>query len=132
MPKKLNHITVAVSNLDRSLVFYQEIIGCTPLVRWDGGAYLSLDDLWLCLSVGLPIPSNDYSHIAFSIDSTELNHYQTLVKKDLIVLWKENQSEGESIYLLDPDGNKLELHCGDLQSRLASLKDKPYPGLKWY
>lgn len=31
---------------------------------------------------------------------------------------EENLSEGDSLYFLDPDGHKLELHVGSLQSRL--------------
>jgi len=45
--------------------------------------------------------------------------------------WKENKSEGEFLYFLDPDEHKLELHVGNLELRLASLKDKPYKGLMW-
>jgi predicted lactoylglutathione lyase len=45
--------------------------------------------------------------------------------------WKENKSEGDSFYFLDPDGHKLEIHVGDLKQRLESLKSKPYEGLQW-
>ncbi|TQV71493.1 glutathione transferase [Aliikangiella marina] len=131
MPSGLNHVTIAVSDLDKSLSFYHHIISCQPVVRWDKGAYLSLGDLWLCLLVDKPSPSLDYSHIAFSVDQAELEKYNLLAKQGKIKIWKANQSEGGSIYLLDPDGYKLELHCGDLQSRLNSLKSCPYSGLQW-
>ncbi|WP_159065009.1 hypothetical protein [Thaumasiovibrio subtropicus] len=41
-----------------------------------------------------------------------------------------NRSEGQSLYLLDPDGHKLELHVGDLNSRLAHITEVSYPGLQ--
>ena len=42
-----------------------------------------------------------------------------------------NHSEGRSLYVLDPDGHKLEIHVGTLADRLESLKRKPYAGLVW-
>ncbi|MGR5164034.1 fosfomycin resistance glutathione transferase [Vibrio owensii] len=127
----LNHITIAVSDLQRSLDFYINALGFKGHVKWRQGVYLSLGDLWLCLSVDKPDEKSDYSHIAFSIsqqDFTDFSH--KLVQVD-ISQWKENKSEGDSLYLLDPDGHKLEIHSGDLYSRLESIKHQPYEGLEW-
>ncbi|EKM27485.1 fosfomycin resistance glutathione transferase [Vibrio sp. HENC-03] len=127
----LNHITIAVSDLERSLDFYINALGFKGHVKWKQGAYLSLGDLWLCLSVDKPDEKSDYSHIAFSIsqqDFTDFSH--KLIQLD-IAQWKENKSEGDSLYLLDPDGHKLEIHRGDLYSRLESIKHQPYEGLEW-
>lgn len=127
----LNHITIAVSDLERSLDFYINALGFKGHVKWKQGAYLSLGDLWFCLSVDKPDEKSDYSHIAFSIsqqDFTDFSH--KFIELD-IAQWKENKSEGESLYLLDPDGHKLEIHSGDLYSRLESIKHQPYEGLEW-
>ncbi|MGR5173556.1 fosfomycin resistance glutathione transferase [Vibrio owensii] len=127
----LNHITIAVSDLERSLDFYINALGFKGHVKWKKGAYLSLGDLWFCLSVDKPDEKSDYSHIAFSIsqqDFTDFSH--KLIQFD-IAQWKENKSEGDSLYLLDPDGHKLEIHSGDLYSRLESIKHQPYEGLEW-
>ncbi|ECC9552432.1 hypothetical protein DTF12_00300 [Salmonella enterica subsp. salamae] len=35
------------------------------------------------------------------------------------------------LYLLDPDGHKLELHVGNLASRLAQCREKPYSGMRF-
>ena len=37
-------------------------------------------------------------------------------------IFKENTSPGKSLYFLDPDGHKLEIHVGDWQSRMAIKK----------
>ncbi|NER83349.1 MAG: glutathione transferase, partial [Leptolyngbya sp. SIO1D8] len=40
--------------------------------------------------------------------------------------WQNNRSEGASLYILDPDGHKLELHVGDWRSRLTAAKANPF------
>ncbi|USD34873.1 MULTISPECIES: fosfomycin resistance glutathione transferase [Vibrio] len=127
----LNHITLAVSNVERSLDFYTRVLGFEGEVIWEKGAYLSIGELWLCLSLDSPCPKTDYSHIAFNIAEEDFATLCEHLKEHNVEQWKSNQSEGSSVYILDPDGHKLEVHCGSLASRLKSLKSKPYHGLKW-
>jgi len=127
----LNHITVAVKDIDRSLRFYTNILDMNAVVKWNTGAYLSLGDLWLCLSVDNASPAQDYSHIAFSIAGNDFDSFCKKLERAGVVSWKKNSSEGQSFYLLDPDNHKLEVHVGSLQTRLESLKQKPYEGLQW-
>jgi catechol 2,3-dioxygenase-like lactoylglutathione lyase family enzyme len=66
----VNHITLAVGDVDRSFRFYVETLGSRPLARWSKGAYLLAGDLWLCLTLdeetrSSPLP--EYSHIAFNV-----------------------------------------------------------------
>ncbi|PPC78717.1 fosfomycin resistance glutathione transferase [Pokkaliibacter plantistimulans] len=131
MPSGLNHVTLAVSDVQRSLAFYAEVLRCVPRVKWQRGAYLQLGELWLCLSLDQVCPAQDYTHYAFSIEAHELPGMRALLKERQVPLWKDNRSEGESLYFLDPDGHKLEVHVGDLHSRLAALRDQPYDGLEW-
>lgn len=127
----LNHITIAVSDLDTSLAFYTELLGMKGQVKWDKGAYLSAGELWFCLSLNDVAPSEDYTHIAFTVAEANFEQIKTRLTQHQVPSWKENKSEGESLYILDPDGHKLELHLGSLASRLASLKTQPYQGLVW-
>ena len=130
MLSKLNHITLATVDLDESLRFYRGL-GFQAHVRWDKGAYLSLGDLWLCLSLGDVSSSEDYTHLAFSIQEEDFAALESYISEQKIPLWQDNSSEGKSIYFLDPSGHKLEAHIGSLQSRLDALKSKPYSGLQW-
>ncbi|MCP8632163.1 fosfomycin resistance glutathione transferase [Pseudomonas mosselii] len=131
----LNHLTLAVSNLPDSIVFYQQILGFKLDARWDRGAYLSLGDLWLCLSVD-QIEAGDlqrnYTHYAFSIRQTDFAAFAQRLHEHAVSLWKQDSSEGDSLYFLDPDGHQLEAHVGDLQSRLAACRVKPYAGMVFY
>ena len=129
----LNHITLSTSDLHRSLHFYIDVLGFTGKVKWRQGAYLSSGELWLCLSLSPTVSrqTDDYTHIAFDILPEHFLSMQQRLEQFGVKRWKENRSEGQSIYILDPDGHKLEIHVGSLQSRLESLTSAPYEGLVW-
>jgi len=124
----INHLTLAVRDVGRSLDFYVDLLNCHTEARWDHGAYLSLGNLWLCLSLDESKPTSDYTHIAFSVAADSFADSVALLKTAGVSVWKTNSSEGNSFYFLDPDGHKLELHDGDLSSRLAAVSADPYDG----
>lgn len=135
MTTGLNHLTLAVSDLDVSFRFYRDVVGLEPIVRWDAGAYFRAGPDWICLSLdpatrSEPLP--EYTHAAFSVDAETLAACTERLQAHGTRLWKDNLSEGASIYFLDPDGHKLEYHIGSLESRLAALRERPYAGLQWF
>jgi catechol 2,3-dioxygenase-like lactoylglutathione lyase family enzyme len=120
----LNHITLAVVNLERSLAFYQGVLGLSVRAIWPAGAYLEAGSLWLCLSVDPAAaagPNDDYTHIAFDVDAEQFGEFSKRVAADA-PCWRDNRSEGASLYILDPDGHRMELHVGSLESRLAHYR----------
>lgn len=99
------------------------------------GAYLVAGDHWLCLSLDSETrcgPLAEYTHIAFSVSAATFTGCAAFIRSRGAVIWKENMSEGASLYFLDPDGHKLEVHAGDLESRLEALRRQPYEGLQFY
>ena len=74
----------------------------------------------------------DYSHIAFSCNSSEFEALKSKLIEYGCYEWSKNESEGESFYFLDPDGNKLEIHVGDLQSRLTEMKNNSLGKFEYY
>lgn len=128
----VNHLTLAVADLDQSLDFYTGVLELQLKARWKQGAYLLAGDLWVCLSVDVAAPAKDYTHYAFTIDKESLAYWRQKLTSAGVALWRQNRSEGDSIYLLDPDGHQLELHVGDLYSRLESIKQQPYEALQLF
>ena len=131
----INHITISVSDLEKSFTFYTQILGCHPLARWKRGAYLLAGKLWLCLSVDRDTRHQvfpEYTHIAFTVSPEEFSNYCQKITQLNIKLWQENTSEGDSLYLLDPDGYKLELHVGTWQTRLAAIRQQPYENMIFF
>ncbi|MBC3775078.1 fosfomycin resistance glutathione transferase [Pseudomonas sp. SWRI99] len=131
----LNHLTLAVSDLNRSLRFYRDVLQLRVEATWDSGAYLSLRGLWLCLSLD-PLrktePCADYTHYAFSVSAADFPVFVQHLRTVDVEAWRDNRSEGASFYFLDPDGHKLEVHVGDLASRLAACRQKPYAGMRFH
>ena len=127
-----NHLTLAVSDLDLSCQFYTTMLGLELKARWNNGAYLLAGDLWICLSKDSAGPASDYTHYAFSVEAEQLDQWREKFNTAGVRQWKDNRSEGSSIYFLDPDGHKLELHVGDLNSRLSAIADQPYDGLQLF
>ncbi len=130
-----SHLTFAVSNLDRSLRFYVDWLGCTPLVRWNEGAYLRAGDLWISLTLDRAAPeatnNSSYTHTAFAVPPERFEEFrQRLIELD-VEEWQPNSSPGESFYFLDPDGHKLEIHARTLDDRLAWFREHPKPGQVW-
>ena len=109
-------------------------VGVYPHARWQGGAYL-VGALWLCLSrdeARAQQSARDYTHYAFSVAPEHIEQVSERLRQNGVKEWKSNRSEGESLYFLDPDGHQLEIHAGDLASRLAACREKPYQGMVFY
>ena len=131
----LNHLTLAVTDLPRSVGFYHDLLQLRLDATWDHGAYLSLPGLWLCLSLD-PLrpsaPAAEYTHAAFTVGADDFAALAQRLRAAGVVEWRDNRSEGASFYFLDPDGHKLEAHVGDLASRLQACCAKPYAGMQFY
>lgn len=125
--KGLNHLTLAVTDLERSVAFYRDLLGFELKAIWASGAYLEAGSLWLCVSVDPRVGDTvreDYTHYAFEVEPEAFEALAGQIQRHAR-LWKENASEGASLYFLDPDSHRLELHVGDLASRLAHYRLTP-------
>ena len=70
MVNAINHVRLAVQDLDRSFSFYTGHLGLRPIARWYKGAYLVAGSDWICLSLdpaarNAPLP--EYTHLALTI-----------------------------------------------------------------
>ncbi len=124
----INHITLTVQNLEEDFSFYRDILGLTPLCKIKNkSAYFLCGKDWLVLvedrQKSNSQKNDSYAHLAFSVGNDEFVLMSEKIKKAKVVIWQNNKSEGDSLYFLDPSGNKLEIHLGDWESRITSLKE---------
>jgi catechol 2,3-dioxygenase-like lactoylglutathione lyase family enzyme len=123
----MNHITLAVRDIERACAFYRDVLGLTPLAKWNNGAYFLVghneQGFWFCLNVDEKHqPNPGYTHYAFSVDQENFELMSAKIIRSGAQVFKDNTSPGNSLYFLDPDGHKLEIHVGNWRTRIAAKK----------
>jgi catechol 2,3-dioxygenase-like lactoylglutathione lyase family enzyme len=131
----INHITLSIKDVEQSFAFYTQVLGFRPVARWPQGAYLLAGDLWVALvldervrAAGLP----EYTHIAFTVAPEDFAALSERIGAAGAPIWQQNRTEGDSLYFLDPNGHKLEIHASDLETRLRTAKESPWAGLEFF
>ena len=126
MIKEINHITLAVKDVEISFRFYNDVLGFRPLCKWDAGAYFLIGDFWFCLNVDQSrVPNQCYTHYAFSVSEEDFERMSRQITEAGTPIFKDNSSPGDSLYFLDPDGHKLEIHASSWRSRVEIKKQNP-------
>lgn len=139
----INHVNLSVENIECSFDFYHKVMGFTPLCQSEGSAYFLAGkpeepgSVWVSLDLDrnqsrINSPCN--THIAFSVDADNFDEMSQRILDSGATLFKDNTSEGKSLYFCDPDGHKLEIHVGSWRDRILFKKQNPgnWKNIKWY
>ncbi len=120
--KELGHIVLYVRNIEQSANFYRDTLGFQELFRegpvaaYSGGR--THHELLLIEVGGAPKTEKHIEpglyHIGFKMgDGHEVIEkvWQELKQKDVTIIGTGDHTITHSIYILDPDGNELELYA---------------------
>ncbi|HAA7476017.1 TPA: FosX/FosE/FosI family fosfomycin resistance thiol transferase [Listeria monocytogenes] len=124
----LSHITLIVKDLNKTTAFLQNIFNAEEIYS-SGDKTFSLSKekffliagLWIFIMEGDSLQERTYNHIAFQIQSEEVDEYTERIKALGVEMKPERprvQGEGRSIYFYDFDNHLFELHAGTLEERL--------------
>jgi catechol-2,3-dioxygenase len=119
--KELGHLVLYVTNLERSLHFYRDVLGFSYIGGQKGVAAFSSGrthhELLLIEVGGKPSPKNHFQsgfyHAGFKIGDTdeELREaYRELNRHGVKIMGSADHTVTHSLYIEDPDGNELELY----------------------
>lgn len=127
----INHVTLAVDDVEGAVSFYVGVLGCHLVAQWPKGAYLLAGSTWLALVLGRHEPgrADDYSHIAFDVMPHDFPSTADAIRAAGCEVWQDNWSEGDSLYFRDPSGHRLEIHATTLIDRLRAAEAAPWDGL---
>ncbi len=119
--RELGHVVLYVSNLERSADFYRDTLGFREIVREMGVAAFSSERTHhelLLIEVGREPRQKGMEpglyHIGFKVgDSTEelKAAYRELKAASVPIVGMSDHGVTHSLYILDPDGNELELYA---------------------
>ena len=130
----INHITISVKNINSAFAFYKDILKLKPVMKSNRSAYFYAGEIWITLNQETEIykPSENYAHIAFNIAESDYHEFVKTIKENHIEEWQKNESEGDSLYILDDSGNKLEIHFSTLEDRIKHGKDHYGKDVQWF
>ena len=123
MIKDLNHVAIVVSNMDRSIEFYTDVLGLKLILdgRSQGGEKKTFLGTKSKAIIALSEDKNrtlnrgDYvegvNHVAFGVDDVEKSS-QVLQEKgvEFIEIKVGEDGKGKAYHFLDPDGLELEIY----------------------
>lgn len=125
--KELGHVVLYVTNLEKMASFYRNTLGFREVGRMalgKGAGAVAFSsgrthhELLLIEIGGEPkkdrVPKPGLYHIGFKVaDSTEelKKVFKELKEKEVTIVGASDHTVTHSIYILDPDGNELELYA---------------------
>ena len=131
----INHLTFSVRDLEESVGFYTEALGFRLLARWPRGVHLLAGDAWVVLILDHSTREDalpEYTHAAFTVSAEEFGVLSESIKQCGAKIWQKNSTPGDSLYFLDPNEHKLEIHASNLEARIESDRGNSPEGMEFY
>ncbi len=114
--RSLNHASLIVSDLERSVAFYQSVFGLTVKSRQTGGVNLAVGDAFLGVYQGGANATPHINHVCFGLESFEPVRVVSALKGAGLEAESRERDGVTQVYCADPDGLRIQLQdtsfCG--------------------
>ena len=129
MVEGLSHITIIVSDLDKTKTLIESVLGGREVYSSDGvdfsiapEKFFLINQTWVAVMLGPSLAEKTYNHIAFKVAEADLAELKARIMS-LGLEMRESRTrvdgEGSSLYFYDYDNHLFELHTGTLETRLT-------------
>jgi catechol-2,3-dioxygenase len=124
-PAKFAHFVLRVRDLDRSIAWYETVLGMEMVHRAEKLAFMTYDDEHHRIALAeTPVEADPkpgapgLDHVAYTLVSLHdlLATYRRLEAKGIHPVWPINHGLTTSIYYRDPDGNRVEFQVENYET----------------
>jgi len=112
----LNHASLIVSDLDRSVAFYQRVFGLAVKSRQTGGVNLAVGDAFLGIYQGGPNATPHINHFCFGLRNFDPARTVAALEAASLAAESRERDGVTQVYCADPDNLRVQLQdvsfCG--------------------
>ena len=123
--KQMNHVTVFVPNVQKSVEFYQSLFGMPILTRQDAGINLSTGTGFYGVYPAQNATTGSINHVCFGMENFDADAVlKQLIERGI----KGNirlRGDTKELYFTDPDGIRVQLQDVKYIGGTGVLGDKP-------
>jgi catechol 2,3-dioxygenase-like lactoylglutathione lyase family enzyme len=122
--KTLNHVSLIVSNLDRSVAFYQRLFGLEVESMQTGGVNLAVGDAFLGIYQAGASAMPHINHFCFGLEAFDPGATVEALKRTGAPAESRERDGVTQVYTADPDNLRVQLQDVSFCGGLGALGDE--------